>query len=111
MKAANKVLLFFILFLILFISIFVYLGLNPYVLYILKGKRNFNEIISEVDSYLLNENLEDAEKAIRFYSYYADTEYKWLSLIKRVKLYSDKVKHYLLMSDILDLSVKILPEI
>ncbi|UPA15983.1 N utilization substance protein B [Borrelia coriaceae] len=97
------------LFLILFISIFVYLGLNPYVLYILKGKRNFNEIISEVDSYLLNENLEDAEKAIRFYSYYADTEYKWLSLIKRVKLYSDKVKHYLLMSDILDLSVKILP--
>ncbi|AHE62449.1 tetratricopeptide repeat protein [Borrelia parkeri] len=106
---ANKVLLFFILFLLLFISIFVYLSLNPYVLYMLKGELNFNEILVEVDGYLLNENLESAEHAIRFYSYYADTEYKWLSLIKRAKLYSVKIKHYLLMRDILDLSVKSLP--
>ncbi|AAX17447.1 tetratricopeptide repeat protein [Borrelia turicatae] len=106
---ANKVLLFFILFLVLFISIFVYLSLNPYVLYMLKGELDFNEILVEVDGYLLNENLESAENAIRFYSYYADTEYKWLSLIKRAKLYSVKIKHYLLMRDILDLSVKSLP--
>ncbi|UPA11808.1 tetratricopeptide repeat protein [Borrelia venezuelensis] len=106
---ANKVLLFFILFLVLFVSIFVYLSLNPYVLYMLKGELDFNEILVEVDGYLLNENLESAENAIRFYSYYADTEYKWLSLIKRAKLYSVKIKHYLLMRDILDLSVKSLP--
>ncbi|WP_330729903.1 tetratricopeptide repeat protein [Borrelia turicatae] len=106
---ANKVLLFFILFLVLFISIFVYLSLNPYVLYMLKGELDFNEILVEVDGYLLNENLESAENAIRFYSYYADTEYKWLSLVKRAKLYSVKIKHYLLMRDILDLSVKSLP--
>lgn len=85
------------------------MSLNPYVLYMLKGELNFNEILVEVDGYLLNENLESAEHAIRFYSYYADTEYKWLSLIKRAKLYSVKIKHYLLMRDILDLSVKSLP--
>ncbi|WP_421622965.1 tetratricopeptide repeat protein [Borrelia sp. MN22-0132] len=106
---ANKVLLFFILFLVLFISIFVYLSLHPYVLYMLKGELDFNEILVEVDGYLLNESLESAENAMRFYSYYADTEYKWLSLIKRAKLYSVKIKHYLLMRDILDLSVKSLP--
>ncbi|AHH03063.1 Putative cytosolic protein [Borrelia nietonii YOR] len=106
---ANKILLFLILFLVLFISIFVYLSLNPYVLYMLKGERDFNDVIIEVDGYLLNGNLEGAEKIIRFYSYYADTEYKWLSLIKRAKLYSDKIKHYLLMRDILELSVKSLP--
>ncbi|UPA17635.1 tetratricopeptide repeat protein [Borrelia puertoricensis] len=105
----NKVLLFFILFLVLFISIFVYLSLHPYVLYMLKGELDFNEILVEVDGYLLNESLESAENAMRFYSYYADTEYKWLSLIKRAKLYSVKIKHYLLMRDILDLSVKSLP--
>ncbi|AHH12124.1 Putative cytosolic protein [Borrelia hermsii YBT] len=106
---ANKILLFLILFLVLFISIFVYLSLNPYVLYMLKGERDFNDVIIEIDGYLSNGNLEGAEKIIRFYSYYVDTEYKWLSLIKRAKLYSDKIKHYLLMRDILDLSVKSLP--
>ncbi|AHH08068.1 N utilization substance protein B [Borrelia anserina] len=105
----SKVLLFFILFLVFFISTFVYLSLNPYVLYVLKGERDFNEVIVEIDSYLLNGNLKGVEQTIRFYSYYADTESKWLSLIKRAKVYSTKVKHYLLMRDILDLSVQSLP--
>ncbi|ETZ18157.1 putative cytosolic protein [Borrelia duttonii CR2A] len=97
------------MFLIFFVSIFVYLSLNPYVLYILKGERDFNEVIIEIDDYISNGNLDSAEKAIKFYSYYADTEYKWLSLVKRAKLYSDKINHYVLMRNILDLSVKSLP--
>ncbi|ACH93065.1 tetratricopeptide repeat protein [Borrelia duttonii] len=105
----NRLLLFFILFLIFFVSIFVYLSLNPYVLYILKGERDFNEVIIEIDDYISSGNLDSAEKAIKFYSYYADTEYKWLSLVKRAKLYSDKINHYVLMRNILDLSVKSLP--
>ncbi|WP_024655678.1 tetratricopeptide repeat protein [Borrelia hispanica] len=105
----NRLLLFFILFLIFFVSIFVYLSLNPYVLYILKGERDFNEVIIEIDNYISSGNLDSAEKAIKFYSYYADTEYKWLSLVKRAKLYSDKINHYVLMRNILDLSVKSLP--
>nr|WP_231439401.1 tetratricopeptide repeat protein [Borrelia duttonii] len=85
------------------------MSLNPYVLYILKGERDFNEVIIEIDDYISNGNLDSAEKAIKFYSYYADTEYKWLSLVKRAKLYSDKINHYVLMRNILDLSVKSLP--
>lgn len=78
-------------------------------MYILKGERDFNEVIIEIDDYISSGNLDSAEKAIKFYSYYADTEYKWLSLVKRAKLYSDKINHYVLMRNILDLSVKSLP--
>ncbi|AGT27109.1 tetratricopeptide repeat protein [Borrelia miyamotoi] len=105
----NKVFLFLVLFLIFFISVFVYLSFNPYVLYLLKGKQDFNELIAEVDDYFLKGNLDSAEKAIIFCSYYANTEYNWLSLIKRARLYSVRVKNYLLMRDILALGVKNLP--
>ena len=106
---ANKVFLFFIIFFIFFISVFIYLSFNPYILYFLKGERDFDALITEVDDYFSKKNLDSAQKAIKLCSYYADTAYNWLSLIKRARLYSIKVDNYLLMRDIVDKGVKSLP--
>ncbi|QMU99592.1 tetratricopeptide repeat protein [Borrelia sp. A-FGy1] len=75
----------------------------------LKGKRDFNELIMEVDDHLLKDDLYSAERVIKLSASYADTEFKWISLVKRAKLYSLKVNDYLLMRDIVELGVKILP--
>ncbi|AWG42503.1 N utilization substance protein B [Candidatus Borreliella tachyglossi] len=109
MKINKKLLVFGLLFIIILLSGVFYFNTNPYFLYILKGGRDFNELIVEVDNYLLENNLESAENVIRFSSSYADTEFKWLTLVKRAKLYSDKFKDYLLMRDILELGIKSLP--
>ncbi|UER67317.1 tetratricopeptide repeat protein [Borrelia sp. BU AG58] len=86
-----------------------YFNSNSHVLYMLKGRRDFNELIVEIDNYLLKSNLYGAERAIRVSSSYADTEFKWISLIKRVRQYSIGTKDYLLMRDIVELGVKSLP--
>ncbi|AYE36003.1 N utilization substance protein B [Borrelia turcica IST7] len=105
----NKKLMFVFTFLIILVLGVFYFNSNPYILYMLKGQRDFNELIVEVDNHLLKNNLYGAERVIRLSSSYADTEFKWISLIKRVKLYSLKIKDYLLMRDIVELGVKSLP--
>ncbi len=57
----------------------------------------------------IKKNLADAKKAIRFSSYYANTEFKWLSLIKRAKVWALNTGDYHLMGDVVNLSVKVLP--
>ncbi|WKC57690.1 tetratricopeptide repeat protein [Borrelia sp. P9F1] len=106
---ANKKLIFVLAFLtILSLGVF-YLSSNLSLLYMLKGKRDFNRLIVEVDNYLLRNDLYSAGRAMRVSASYADTEFKWISLIKRVKLYSLRVKDYSLMKDVVDSGVKILP--
>ena len=108
MKASKK-LMFVFVFLVILSGGVLYLNSNLYVLYMLKGKRDFNELIAEVDKHLLKNDLYSAEWTIRVAASYADTEFKWISLIKQVKIYSLKAKDYSLMRDVVDLGVKSLP--
>ncbi|QFI14936.1 tetratricopeptide repeat protein [Borrelia maritima] len=62
-----------------------------------------------IDFYIDKKKFAEAKKAIRFSSYYANTEFKWLALIKRAKVWALNTDDYRLMGDIVDLSVKVLP--
>ncbi|QUG73464.1 tetratricopeptide repeat protein [Borreliella afzelii] len=62
-----------------------------------------------IDFYIDRKKFADAKKAIRFSSYYANTEFKWLALIKRAKIWALNTGDYHLMGDIVNLSVKVLP--
>ncbi len=105
----NKTLVFILLFLL---SVFLggfYLYFNPNVLYFLKGEKDFSKLIIGIDFYIDRKKFDDAKKAIRFSSYYANTEFKWLALIKRAKIWALNTGDYHLMGDIVNLSVKVLP--
>lgn len=105
----NKTLVFILLFLL---SVFLggfYFYFNPNVLYFLKGEKDFSKLIIGIDFYIDRKKFDDAKKAIRFSSYYANTEFKWLALIKRAKIWALNTGDYHLMGDIVNLSVKVLP--
>ncbi|WKC85053.1 tetratricopeptide repeat protein [Borreliella lusitaniae] len=105
----NKTLVFILLFLL---SVFLggfYFYSNPNILYFLKGEKDFSKLIVGVDFYISNEKFTDAKKAIQFSSYYANTEFKWLTLIKRAKVLALNTGDYHLMGEIVTLSVKALP--
>ncbi|AJA89952.1 hypothetical protein OY14_00515 [Borreliella chilensis] len=105
----SKTLLTVVLFLLsVSLGVF-YFYFNPNILYFLKGKKDFSKLIIEIDSYLEKKKFADAKKAIKFSSYYANTEFKWLALIKRAKVWALNTKDYRLMGDIVNLSVKVLP--
>ncbi len=105
----NKTLVFILLFLL---SVFLggfYFYFNPNILYFLRGEKDFSKLIIEIDFYIDKKKFADAKKAIRFSSYYANTEFKWLSLIKRAKVWALNTGDYHLMGDVVNLSVKVLP--
>ncbi|WNZ71345.1 tetratricopeptide repeat protein [Borreliella garinii] len=105
----NKTLVFILLFLL---SVFLggfYFYFNPNILYFLRGEKDFSKLIIEIDFYIDKKKFADAKKAIRFSSYYANTEFKWLSLIKRAKVWALNTGDYYLMGDVVNLSVKVLP--
>ncbi|WP_424632241.1 tetratricopeptide repeat protein [Borreliella lusitaniae] len=105
----NKTLVFILLFLL---SVFLggfYFYSNPNILYFFKGEKDFSKLIVGVDFYISNKKFTDAKKAIQFSSYYANTEFKWLTLIKRAKVLALNTGDYHLMGEIVTLSVKALP--
>ncbi|AAU06965.1 MULTISPECIES: tetratricopeptide repeat protein [Borreliella] len=105
----NKTLVFILLFLL---SVFLggfYFYFNPNILYFLRGEKDFSKLIIGIDFYIDKKKFADAKKAIRFSSYYANTEFKWLSLIKRAKVWALNTGDYHLMVDVTNLSVKVLP--
>ncbi|WKC75851.1 tetratricopeptide repeat protein [Borreliella valaisiana] len=105
----NKTLVFILLFLLTgFLGGF-YFYFNPNILYFFKGEKDFSKLIIEIDFYIDRKKFAGAKKAIQFSSYYANTEFKWLALIKRAKVWALNTSDFRLMGDIVDLSVKALP--
>ncbi|WPM06184.1 tetratricopeptide repeat protein [Borreliella sinica] len=105
----NKILVFTS---VVFLSVFLgsyYFYFNPNILYFLKGEKDFSKLIVGIDFYIDNKKFADAEKEIRFSSYYANSEFKWLALIKRAKVWALNTGDYRLMGDIVNLGVKVLP--
>ncbi len=105
----NKTLVFILLFLLSVFSGGFYFYFNPNILYFLKGEKDFSKLIIGIDFYIDKKKFSDVKKAIRFSSYYANTEFKWLALIKRAKVWALNTGDYHLMEDIVNLSVKVLP--
>lgn len=105
----NKTLVFISLFLL---SVFLggfYFYFDPNILYLLKGEKDFSKLIMGIDFYIDKKKFADAKKAMLFSSYYANTEFKWLALAKRAKLWALNTGDYHLMGEIVNLGVKVLP--
>lgn len=105
----NKTLVFILLFLLTCFLGGFYFYFNPNILYFFKGEKDFSKLIVEIDFYIDRKKFAGAKKAIQFSSYYANTEFKWLALIKRSKVWALNTGDFRLMGDIVNLSVKALP--
>ncbi|MBB6043136.1 tetratricopeptide repeat protein [Borreliella yangtzensis] len=105
----NKTLVFVLLFLLTCFLGGFYFYFNPNILYFFKGEKDFSKLIVEIDFYIDRKKFAGAKKAIQFSSYYANTEFKWLALIKRSKVWALYTGDFSLMGDIVNLSVKALP--